>query len=722
MTSQLNNSNENKDQVLQETETFPVFFENTTQRTAGSVSGDSANRACMDAPVIRSSDQVNQAEIRQDQNSSQPVDISSTLPDASSILSMNHKHTQLHHRHLILQQRLVDSSHKASDDISPHTPVPSAPEFSHTDSSSRFTSSKKDSYPLDRNIFRKAFLHRGFVGGNKKNRITTACTGNSSSFKAPKVCRRFRSRSLPIISHTSRSVMLQQLAHALRGRNEESLSTMKRNHTSSHKHNHSNYLLHLPQAPAPTLPPINLQSLKEIDLQEILKNPQLRHDILFDPQLQFRPNLDGDRGKRKKTIIDRYWVEIGSECLQFFKAAGSGSAPAKFVRLPALFTTLRDILLSLLPIKDRAPVNEIMDIELIVQQLNHGSFDFVAMAQWLGDVFKSHCAPMRDQWVSEMIEKFREAFAESSIVKLVLGLRSVFSILEAMKLDVANHQIRILRPVLIDTAVDFEKDYFIQLINHCKIDISDSLRWFMKKYDTTFNDASKPDLKEADYKSVIASSIIDLLSCRNMASEFPSTLAFDHTRLVLLRADVRQQVCVQLCIVLYKQLVSNYELAASYKQASLEPKNLAKVQEEILAIVTDDNGNVKWTRNIQSIALQLVKNVVSDPRAPSQPNMRMPQAMIDFSYNWLTKQIQPSSAIYGMMEDKIFKELLAEVSNSKLKAPQKTAELKFGVDATASNPESVMVGIANRISTLVKFHWSVFGDFYLEQVQKLAQA
>lgn len=99
----------------------------------------------------------------------------------------------------------------------------------------------------------------------------------------------------------------------------------------------------------------------------------------------------------------------------------------KLPRLPVLFTTLRDILLSLLPVKDRAPVNEIMDIDLLVQQLSHGSFDFVAMAKWLGEVFKSHCAPMRDQWVSDMIAKFQQSFEENSVEKLVQGLRTIFS-------------------------------------------------------------------------------------------------------------------------------------------------------------------------------------------------------------------------------------------------------------------------------------------------------
>lgn len=66
-----------------------------------------------------------------------------------------------------------------------------------------------------------------------------------------------------------------------------------------------NYIKATP-TPVP-FPPINLQGLKEIDLQEILKNPQLRHDIIFDPLLQFRPNLDGERGNKK----DNWRISIG---------------------------------------------------------------------------------------------------------------------------------------------------------------------------------------------------------------------------------------------------------------------------------------------------------------------------------------------------------------------------------------------------------------------------
>lgn len=43
------------------------------------------------------------------------------------------------------------------------------------------------------------------------------------------------------------------------------------------------------------MPPIARETLKELDLQEILQCRQLRHDVVFDANLMFRPNFDGDR-------------------------------------------------------------------------------------------------------------------------------------------------------------------------------------------------------------------------------------------------------------------------------------------------------------------------------------------------------------------------------------------------------------------------------------------
>lgn len=772
MTSQLNNSNENNDQVLQETESLrPLFFENTTKRSPAPPS-EPQQRSRLDSAVDT---QHLTAEQTRPSDDTQNI-LASLTPSETTLMDIDP--TQISHTHLILQRHhhllsqpslalqagaVVQQVMQTAEDVT---------------SSSHFGKDtpkpRKNSLPRVKKAVRLPLA------------LPSAST--SSTTKTPKLYRRFRLRSLPIINYTLRSQIAQPTAFARLGvtgqhaahQTPSGTSVNGGNQSSSHSrssktsfsgHHHSLYR-HIPSfGVAPLLPPINLQSLKEIDLQEILKNPQLRHDILFDPQLQFRPNLDGERGRRKKTVIERYWVEIEHECKQFFDAAATqnngNTTPPKATRLRALFTTLREILLSLLPLKDRLPVNEIMDIDLIVQQLNYGLFDFVAMAKWLGDVFKSHCAPMRDSWVLDMIQKFQQAYDEASVSKLVEGLRLIFLILEAMKLDVANHQIRILRPVLIETATDFEKDYFHQLITHCKRDISDSLNWFhrayVKRLESSNSNGSASNaivgggsgadaFDNAKIRPTLTTAVIELLSCRNMATEFPSTLAFDHTRLVLLRADVRQLVCVQLCIVLFKQVCSNYAATHQLKNVALKPEAITTMQEQILAIVTDDKGNVKWTRNVQAIALQLVKNAVSlcnnsiAGSAASISLAALPQSLVDFCYNWLLKQIQPNTDVYGLMEEKIFKELVEQTerlvgtesstggasnnnnstmngsSGSGVNGPQPA--LPEGKPANTGmnilkqrKADSEMAGISFRISTLVKFHWSVFGDYYTEYVR-----
>ncbi|GMG55787.1 unnamed protein product [Ambrosiozyma monospora] len=161
--------------------------------------------------------------------------------------------------------------------------------------------------------------------------------------------RRFRSRSLPNIWFPSKhsSMLLNDLKYqqsnpALSQRQQELQQQQQQQVLESQQQ-----LL---------LPPVNLQSLHEIDLHEVLKNPQLRHDILFDPQLQFRPNLDGERGKRKRQQAESYWSMIKSEIDLLLLSDGrkvSENSP-----LALLFQTLKNILLDCRCFQDALCSNE----------------------------------------------------------------------------------------------------------------------------------------------------------------------------------------------------------------------------------------------------------------------------------------------------------------------------------------------------------------------------
>lgn len=136
-------------------------------------------------------------------------------------------------------------------------------------------------------------------------------------------------------------------------------------------------------------------------------------------------------------MADVYWQTVLRECevvlgsSKWRNAEMFSTTPRK---LPILFETMRDILLTLVPKTDRSDVESILDPPLLMQQLRHNVLDFKGLSLWLATVLKAHCAPMRDQWVEQMVAKVAHGVDNRKVSALVEGIQMVFGILEAMKL------------------------------------------------------------------------------------------------------------------------------------------------------------------------------------------------------------------------------------------------------------------------------------------------
>lgn len=258
-------------------------------------------------------------------------------------------------------------------------------------------------------------------------------------------------------------------------------------------------------------PLINRQTLKELDLDSILRNPQLRHDLLFDAGLQFRPTS----GRRKRDLSDKYWSAIAQElqtgctCVSFdlqwkphdlLCVCAQGPIPqvpsltycsplrALTLRMPSrirhLLTEFLEVLLFVIqPLTSicgtyanpatlqtqieqhaaqAAHLRSLFDPELIQQELHHQLFDPSGLFIVIGQTLKSHCAPMRDRLVDAMVEAAKACApgCGGSKADAVKAVRMCLDILELMKLDIANHQLQTLRPFLIETAGQYELKAF----------------------------------------------------------------------------------------------------------------------------------------------------------------------------------------------------------------------------------------------------------------------
>lgn len=339
-------------------------------------------------------------------------------------------------------------------------------------------------------------------------------------------------------------------------------------------------------------PPVTKATLSELDVTKIVHNPKLRHDINFDPDLHFRPNLDGEKGRKKQEKAMQFWQTLKEQLAQFamdrenFNRRCEEEGYGHDWALPLLLKAVKEIIQTLVPLRDRELLDEAFDVDLLIQQLNQNAADLEKLASWLSQVLKSHCAPMRDDWVDEMYNQLSRGNRDNDIEELVRGMRTLLSVLEAMKLDVANHQIRCLRPVLIDDTVPFEHRFFYKKIQAGKFSTEDTKLWYAGALRDFQGDTAMTH--EFGETAVFFKALCRLIMPSSPRKE-PNSFLFDEERILKLRADMLDAINLTICMKLWEEL----KLEAEYR-AGMAPSAayLAHVLGGRMGLVDDDSRSL----------------------------------------------------------------------------------------------------------------------------------
>ncbi|KAF4551673.1 SOK1-like protein 1 [Elsinoe fawcettii] len=364
-------------------------------------------------------------------------------------------------------------------------------------------------------------------------------------------------------------------------------------------------------------PPITHDSLSELDISRIINNPKLRHDVNFDKELHFRPNLDGSRGRQKLRAADDYWRALISE-LVLYRLVGTKlqqctTAQETYYwscmmrstqrRMPIMFETIRDILKTLVPERDQAVVAERIDVAMIMQEISKGVFDMMSLANWLATLLKAHCAPMRDEWIDQMVGQVQKSIELTEERYLAFGLRQLLGILEAMKLDVANHQIRHLRAMLIEDGVNFQTKYHLTRIHYGRIDVHKARKWFYREHRLHLSSASSPDKL-----SVFVSALLKSLLSSSSLSSLPENFSLDSDRLRSFRADLHSLVHTSIISDVLDRLLPNNLAAESRTRAH------AALKSSLPSIVPDHRRPYDCAANIAVELVRISSSYTTEPR------------------------------------------------------------------------------------------------------------
>ncbi|CAO3633733.1 unnamed protein product [Cunninghamella blakesleeana] len=338
-------------------------------------------------------------------------------------------------------------------------------------------------------------------------------------------------------------------------------------------------------------PPINSETLQELCMANIFRSIQLRHDLLFDPGLSFRPNLDGASGREKCKKAEKYWRKVDKAFKelrdQFFSTSVTSSSSNnnnnikkdhhygntmddnRFDFLVVLFTELRDILITLYnPFASSPATHEswswpnhitlnhlkvIFDVDFIIQQIKFGQTDFLdPFIKVLYTILTALC-PLAEIPRLELLKQYlvQEKYAKA--------LRQCFSILETIKLDCANRILRDYRTYLVETCAQVEYQCFRKQLEQEEIRIESTYKWLFKTWQRVGKKSQFVDIYHKGLVYLISDDIYTIRSLGLKSVPFPITLQFNERRITQqFRHEFQSILLVFILLIPYRYLAGNF--------------------------------------------------------------------------------------------------------------------------------------------------------------------
>uniref|UniRef100_W5MA89 T-complex 11, testis-specific-like 1 n=1 Tax=Lepisosteus oculatus TaxID=7918 RepID=W5MA89_LEPOC len=267
----------------------------------------------------------------------------------------------------------------------------------------------------------------------------------------------------------------------------------------------------------PSSPPRFVSVEELMETAKGVTNMALAHEIVVNGGFQVKPShLTEGRvtslEKRVREIVHKaFW-----DCLE----AQLSEDPPTYDHAIRLLGEIKETLLSfLLPGHSRLrnQINEVLDLELIRQEAENGALDINKVAEFVISMMGTLCAPARD----EEIKKLRD------ITAIVPLFKAIFSVMDLMKIDMANFAVSSIRPHLMQQSVEYERKKFQEFIEKQPNSLDFTQKWLQDAANALVNveaEASPPCAGAAGLRAPALSP----LTVHNQA--YLRLLKWDHTR------------------------------------------------------------------------------------------------------------------------------------------------------------------------------------------------
>ncbi|XP_062973391.1 T-complex protein 11-like protein 1 isoform X2 [Elgaria multicarinata webbii] len=267
-------------------------------------------------------------------------------------------------------------------------------------------------------------------------------------------------------------------------------------------------------------------------------NMVLAHEIVVDGGFQIKPAdlPENSLEKRVRDIVHKaFWNSLETQLKE---------DPPSYDHAIKLVGEIKETLLSfLLPghTRLRNQITEALDLELIKQEAENGALDISKLAEFITGMMGTLCAPARD----EEIKKLKD------IHEIVPLFRAIFSVLDLMKMDMANFAVSSIRPHLMQQSVEYERKKFQELHEKQPNSLDFVTKWLQEATDDlrsklvpAIDDgaASTSSVPALSPVAVQNHAYLKLLRWNHLQKPFPETVLMDQSRFQEMQLELDQLI------------------------------------------------------------------------------------------------------------------------------------------------------------------------------------
>ncbi|KAK1887600.1 T-complex protein 11-like protein 1 [Dissostichus eleginoides] len=446
-----------------------------------------------------------------------------------------------------------------------------------------------------------------------------------------------------------------------------------------------------PQASPPKI--VSVEELMET--AKGVSNMVLAHEIIVNSEFQVKPAAppEGSLEHKVKEIVHKaFW-----ECLE----AQLTEEPQTYGHLIKLLEEIKETLLSfVMPLNVRllTQIEEVLDLPLIQQQAEKGAVDIGQLSQFIVMMMGSQCAPCRDGDIRKLKE----------ITEIVPLLKAIFSVLDLMKVDMANFALTSLRPHLMQHSVEYERSKFQEFVEKQPNALDFTEKWLedtvrsLRETDGSTAASSDPPAPLSAV-NVHNKAYIRLLKWDHASDPFPETILMDQVRFQEMYQEAERLVLLSsVLLIIY---------TTTGEAISGLPGLMDTLKNTVSALLADMNtpsfnAEEALATIGEKMCVELSKCLSQHGYSPYAPDRK------SILKGQISATILPGNTIRKLMESRVQSYLLASLDSNQHNAPP---PLPGGLAPVSKEVKELAV----RFSRLVNFNKLVFSPFYQKIFSKV---